>query len=133
MRIFQSSSSSTNSRNLTDTTRGGSSIGSLKQDERWTLTQTGNWDLHRLDLNGDGDFIDTGELDDRGTFNVVNELTARDTDDDTNDDFTLTYDAAVRRRGPSPTRSRSSPRPNLAALPRGADPRRTPGPSRRML
>lgn len=44
---------------------------SLKQDERWTLTQTGNWGLHRLDLNGDGDFIDTGELDDRGTFNVV--------------------------------------------------------------
>jgi len=52
-------------------TWGGSSIGSHKQDERWTLTQTGNWDLHRLDLNGDGDFTDTGELDDRGTFNVV--------------------------------------------------------------
>ncbi|MCW5775676.1 MAG: hypothetical protein KIS87_04425 [Phycisphaeraceae bacterium] len=75
-------------------TWGGSSIGSLKQDERWTLTQTGNWDLHRLDLNGDGDFIDAGELDDRGTFNVVNELTARDIDDDTTDEFTLVYDAA---------------------------------------
>jgi len=73
---------------------GGSGIGSLKQDERWTLTQTGNWDLHRLDLNGDGDFVDTGELDDRGTFNVVNEQTARDIDDDTSNDFTLTYDAA---------------------------------------
>ncbi|MCL4742605.1 MAG: hypothetical protein KJZ54_10425 [Phycisphaerales bacterium] len=75
-------------------TWGGASIGSLKQDERWTLTQTGNWDLHRLDLNGDGDFLDSGELDDRGTFNVVNELLARDIDDDTSDDFTLTYDAA---------------------------------------
>ncbi len=37
---------------------------------------------------------DDGELDDRGTFNVVNEQTARDIDDDTSNDFTFVYDAA---------------------------------------
>jgi len=57
------------------------------------VTQTGNWDLFQLDLNGDNDFIDTDELDDDRTHNNVNELTARDTDDNGTDNYTLTYDA----------------------------------------
>ncbi|MCK4873250.1 MAG: hypothetical protein KAS72_11035 [Phycisphaerales bacterium] len=72
---------------------GGSSITTTHEDEVWTLDQVGNWDIHQLDLNGDGDFTDADELDDDGTFNAVNELTARDTDDDGNDDYTLVYDA----------------------------------------
>jgi YD repeat-containing protein len=47
----------------------------------------------RLDLDGDGDFTGSGEHDDTRTHNVVNELLARDTDSDTNDDVTLGYDA----------------------------------------
>src|SRR5690606_36872590 len=53
----------------------------------------GNWDLNQLDLNGDGMFTGTGELSDRRTHNVVNEITARDTDDNGTNNFSLTYDA----------------------------------------
>jgi hypothetical protein len=71
----------------------GGSITSPTRDQRWTLDHLGNWDLNRLDLNGDADFIDTDELDDDRSHNAVNELTARDVDDDGTDDYTLTYDA----------------------------------------
>ncbi|MCK4873242.1 MAG: hypothetical protein KAS72_10995 [Phycisphaerales bacterium] len=71
----------------------GSSITRTTEDELWDLSQTGNWGIHQLDLNGDGDFTDANELDDDGTFNAANELTARDIDDDGNDDYTLVYDA----------------------------------------
>jgi RHS repeat-associated protein len=69
------------------------SITSRTRDELWTLTQTGNFAVTRLDLDGDGDFTGSGEHDDTRTHNVVNELLARDTDSDTNDDVTLGYDA----------------------------------------
>jgi RHS repeat-associated protein len=72
----------------------GSAITSPLHDEQWTLSQTGNWEVYKLDLNGDTDFTDTDELNDDQTFNVVNELTARDTDDNGTDNYTLTYDAA---------------------------------------
>ncbi len=72
----------------------GSSISSPVHDEQWTLSQTGNWEVYKLDLNGDTDFTDTDELNDDQSFNVVNELTARDTDDNGTDNYTLTYDAA---------------------------------------
>lgn len=75
-------------------TWGGSSITSPLHDEQWTLSQTGNWEVYKLDLNGDTDFVDTDELNDDQTFNDVNELTARDTDDNGTDNYTLTYDAA---------------------------------------
>ncbi|RNC81662.1 MAG: hypothetical protein ED559_07700 [Phycisphaera sp.] len=81
---------------LTQAERGnwtGSAINTLQTDELWTLSQSGNWELHKLDLNGDTDFTDPGELFDDQTFNQANELTARDTDDDGTDDYTLTYDA----------------------------------------
>ncbi len=82
---------------LTQAKRGtwnGSSITSPLHDEQWTLNRTGNWEVYKLDLNGDTDFTDTDELNDDQTFNVVNELTARDTDDNGTDNYTLTYDAA---------------------------------------
>ncbi|MCH8151435.1 MAG: RHS repeat-associated core domain-containing protein [Planctomycetes bacterium] len=72
---------------------GTSQIDSTTRDQIWTtLSQTGNWELVKLDLNGDGDFIDTDEYNDDRTHNDVNELTARDTDDDGTNDFTLTSD-----------------------------------------
>ena len=74
-------------------TWGGSSISSETRDQEWTLSHTGNWDVAKWDLNGDGDWADTDEYDDTRTHNDVNELTARDADSDSSDDFTHTYDA----------------------------------------
>ncbi|MCA9281060.1 MAG: hypothetical protein H6812_10565 [Phycisphaeraceae bacterium] len=72
----------------------GSAITSPTYGEVWDLDQAGNWQIHQLDLNGDTDYTDGGgELDDDGTFNKANELTARDIDDDSSDDITLSYDA----------------------------------------
>jgi YD repeat-containing protein len=72
----------------------GTSITSRTRDQQWTLTQTGNWSRDKVDLNGDGDFVDTSELDDTRTHNVVNELTARDTNSAAPAEFNFTYDAA---------------------------------------
>ncbi len=73
-------------------TRSGGSITSRTRDQQWTLNQAGNWELDKVDLNGDGDFVDTDELNDKRTHNAVNELNARDTDDNGTDNFTLVYD-----------------------------------------
>ena len=70
----------------------GSSITSETRQQEWTLSHTGNWDLGKLDLNGDGDWGDADEYQDARTHNAVNELLARDTDNDSTDDFTLSYD-----------------------------------------
>ena len=77
------------------------SISNRSRDERWldgsgglALSQTGNWLRRRLDLNGDGAFTGSGEVDDTGTFNLANELRARDIDSDTSDDYPLDYDKA---------------------------------------
>ena len=47
-------------------------------------------------MDGDGNYSDigTGEYNDERTYNDVNELTARDIDDDGSDDQSITYDAA---------------------------------------
>ena len=71
----------------------GSSITSETRQQEWTLDHVGNWDVGKLDLNGDGDWSDTDEYNDDRTHNDVNELTARDTDDNGTNDFTLSYDA----------------------------------------
>ncbi len=71
----------------------GSSIVSDQRQQDWTLDHLGNWNVGKLDLNADGDWSDTDEYNDDRTHNAVNELTARDTDDDGTDDFSLTYDA----------------------------------------
>lgn len=75
-------------------TWGGSSITTQFRDQQWGLNQTGNWELDQVNLNGDADFTDTGELNDDRTHNAVNELTARDTDDNGTDNYTFTHDAA---------------------------------------
>ena len=80
----------------------GSSITSRSRQQLWTLDQVGNWDVTQLDLNGDNDFVDTDEYDDDRTHNVVNELTARDVDDDSSDDYTLTYDPVGNLTAPRP-------------------------------
>jgi RHS repeat-associated protein len=80
---------------LSDAERGVKSQNSINQkqwDEAWALDQLGNWDLYQLDRNGDGSYTGSHELQDDRTHNVVNELTARDTDNDDTNDYTLTYD-----------------------------------------
>lgn len=76
----------------------GSGITSRTRDERWmnpsaanSLSQTGNWVNYRLDLNGDGAFAASGELDEARTHNQVNEILSRDTDNNGSANFTLTY------------------------------------------
>ena len=75
-------------------TLSGGSITSRTRDQQWTLSQVGNWDLDKVDLNGDGDFLDAEELEDARTHNAVNELSARDIDSDSSDDYSLAYDEA---------------------------------------
>jgi len=77
----------------------GGNISNRSRDERWQdaagglgLSQTGNWLNRRLDLNGDGLFTGVGELDETGTFDLPNELVARDIDSDSTDDYTIAYD-----------------------------------------
>ena len=69
------------------------------RQETWTLGQTSLWNIHQLDLNGDGVLTGTGELDENNPldganphFNAANEWTARDVDNNGTDDFTLVYD-----------------------------------------
>lgn len=90
---------------VTDADEGTLSAGSISsrtRRERWELFQQGNWDLHRLDLNGDGDYVDGKEMSDRGAFNAANEQTARDLDDapgTTANNYILTYDAVGNMTG----------------------------------
>ena len=58
----------------------GGTISNKARDEQWTLSQTGNWDRNKLDLNGDGLFTGASELDDTRAHNNANEITTRDTD-----------------------------------------------------
>jgi RHS repeat-associated protein len=74
----------------------GSAITSGTRKEDWTsggLDQLGNWLRYKLDLNHDGDWADTDEMDDSRTFNVANELTARDTDSNSSNNYSPAYDA----------------------------------------
>jgi len=41
--------------------RSSGSITSRTRDQQWTLNQTGNWDLDKVDLDGDGSFTGTDE------------------------------------------------------------------------
>ena len=68
-------------------------ITATSRDQQWTLDHLGNWGAAKLDLDGDGLFTGTDELDEARTHNTVNELLARDIDNDSTDDFTQTYDA----------------------------------------
>ena len=75
-------------------------IGSRTRRERWDqntsglgLDQVGNWSRRKLDLNGDGDFVDAGETDDSGAFNAANEWQTRDVDGNSSTNYTLAHDA----------------------------------------
>lgn len=73
----------------------GSAITSRTRDQQWTLNHTGNWDREKLDLNGDGDFVDTDEHDDTRTHNTTNELLTRDLDSNSGtsgNNYSLDYD-----------------------------------------
>ena len=75
-------------------TLSGGSITNTARDEQWTLSHTGNWDVEKLDLNGNLNFNEAGELNDTRTHNEVNELTARDTDTNGSPNYSPSYDAA---------------------------------------
>jgi RHS repeat-associated protein len=81
-------------------TRSGASITSRTRHQTWLhsgtsqLGHTGNWTRSKLDLDGDDNWNETNEYDDTRTHNAVNELTARDTDSNSSNNYTLTYDAA---------------------------------------
>ncbi|MBX3110329.1 MAG: hypothetical protein KF743_14200, partial [Fimbriimonadaceae bacterium] len=71
-----------------------SSITTAYRDEQWILTQTGNWDRNKLDLDGNGTFNGTGEHDDTRTHAPVNEILSRDLDSNpgtTGNNYTLVY------------------------------------------
>ncbi|MBI5362690.1 MAG: hypothetical protein HZA53_05890 [Planctomycetes bacterium] len=70
------------------------SITSRTRDQQWTMSGTGNWKRDKVDLNGDADFVDTDEVNDTRSHNDVNELTARDTDSNSSNNYTLAFDAA---------------------------------------
>ncbi len=72
-------------------TWGGSSISSRTREQDWTLDQVGNWSNPKLDLDGDNNWNETNEYNDTRTHDVVNQLTARNTDSAGGDEFTLTY------------------------------------------
>jgi YD repeat-containing protein len=62
--------------NAEEGTWNGSAITSKAREQKWTeLSQTGNWERAKLDVNGDGDFTDSAEYDDDRTHNAANEIT----------------------------------------------------------
>jgi len=75
-------------------------IGSRTRREKWDgggLSPTGNWLRHKLDLDGNGSYGGTDELDDTGTFNKANEWLTRDLDSTSGtggNNYSLTHDAA---------------------------------------
>lgn len=72
-------------------TWGGSSISDITRFENWSLTQTGNWAMHRRDLNNDSDYTGTNEVEDTRDWNTVNEITARDTNSDSTSEYVPVY------------------------------------------
>jgi len=81
---------------LTDADEGTLSSGSISSRKRrqlWTLSQTGNWPTMRLDLDGNGNYTGTDELDETRTHSLANEIITRDIDSDTSVDYTLAHDA----------------------------------------
>ncbi|MEX2217214.1 MAG: RHS repeat-associated core domain-containing protein, partial [Phycisphaerales bacterium] len=77
-----------------------SGITTRSRYEQWTLDQVGNWSNHKVDLNGDKDYLDNvppQEFQEDRTHNVVNELTDRDQDTNATagyeNAYNLAYDA----------------------------------------
>lgn len=59
---------------------GAGSISNRSRNEQWTLDQVENRARTKLDLNGNGAFNDSRELDDTRTHNEANELLTREMD-----------------------------------------------------
>ncbi|MFO0835766.1 MAG: RHS repeat-associated core domain-containing protein [Phycisphaerales bacterium] len=88
---------------LTRADEGTLSSGSITtgtRDEQWTLSALGNATTHILDLDHNGSYGGTGELNENNAdtgssprFNKANELRTRDPDNNNTDNITLTYDA----------------------------------------
>jgi len=72
---------------------GGGSISSRTRRQLWTLSQTGNWPEMQLDLNGDGSYAGTDELDETRTHSLANEIITRDTNSSSPVEYTLAHDA----------------------------------------
>jgi RHS repeat-associated protein len=76
----------------------GSVITSKARKQDWVaLDQLGNWDEVTLDLNGDGDTLDSNEYDDDREHSIINELDQRNYDADYDtivDTLNLSHDAA---------------------------------------
>lgn len=101
---------------------GGSIIGTMRLNQLWNLSQTGNWTNFKNDLDGDSNGTDPNETNEDRTFSDANEIltrvtagptTATQTHDkagqltDDGKDFTYVYDAwgrlkTVKTRGGSP-------------------------------
>ncbi len=62
-------------------------ISNRSRDEQWTLSQTGNWGVSKLDL----DWSDAGEFQGTRTHNIVNELTKRELDTNATVGFEETF------------------------------------------
>ncbi len=75
-------------------TLSGGSISNQTQDQTWTLDQVGNWAHVSLDLDADDNYGGTGEYDDARSHNSVNEITGRDTNSNSPDEHSPTYDSA---------------------------------------
>ena len=61
--------------------------------QKWDYDLLGNWSVFNNDVNGDGDYLDTDEIENRD-HNLANEITGRDPDDDSTNEITYTYDDA---------------------------------------
>lgn len=61
--------------------------------QQWTYDFLGNMVMIENDGNGDGDYLDANEVENR-THNLANELLGRDIDDDATDEVTFTLDHA---------------------------------------
>jgi len=55
----------------------GSSITTKTRQSDWVLDQFGSFTTYKQDANGDGDWVDTGDINDNNTFDVGFKITAR--------------------------------------------------------
>jgi RHS repeat-associated protein len=51
--------------------------GDKRRAETWLYSQTGNWKERKIDSNGDGDWSDTEDESETGSFNLANEISSR--------------------------------------------------------
>lgn len=72
---------------------GGSSMSNVRSSQSWLYDQIGNWVGFDFDIDGDGAYTSSGDLNESRESNEVNEIEGRDLDSDGTADETLAYDA----------------------------------------